>query len=116
MEGDVSYFTLATFSGRAAASRLARDQWFESVSLQQRVNKLSVPRAMRLRWRNQIHCTRVRKVRIQFPPAVSQQTFGSSQDNAVVRLGATAFTRIPTFAYSIAGVRATERWQPKSEK
>ena len=28
-------------------------------------------------WRNQIHCTRVREVRIQFPPAESLQTFGS---------------------------------------
>ena len=29
----------------------------------ERVCKLSVPRALRLRWRNQIHCTRVREVR-----------------------------------------------------
>jgi hypothetical protein len=61
--------------GGASASRNRR---FESVPLQQRVCKLSVPRALRLRWRNQIHCTRVREVRIQFPPGVSQQTFGSS--------------------------------------
>ena len=42
-------------------------------------------------------CERVAepKARIRSPPAVSQQTFGSSQDDAVVRLGATAFTRIP---------------------
>jgi len=32
--GCASYFTLATFSGRAAGSRPARDRWFESVSLQ----------------------------------------------------------------------------------
>jgi len=55
--------------GGASASRNRR---FESVPLQQRVCKLSVPRALRLRWRNQIHCTRVREVRIQFPPAASQ--------------------------------------------
>jgi hypothetical protein len=55
-----------------------RNRKFESVSLQRRVCKLSVPRAMRLRWRNQIHCTRLGEVRIQFPPAVSLRTLGSS--------------------------------------
>jgi hypothetical protein len=42
------------------------------------------------------------RVRIRFAPAVSQQTFGASQDDALVRLGATAFTRVSAFAYSIA--------------
>ena len=39
----------------------SRNRRFESAFLQQRVCKLSVPRALRLRWRNQIHCTRVRE-------------------------------------------------------
>ena len=54
---------------------------FESISLQRGVCKLSVPRALRLRWRNQIHRTRVREVRIQFPPPGSPQTSVSLRDD-----------------------------------
>ena len=67
----------ASHQGRAVGGASAsRNRKFESTPLQRGVCKLSVPRALRLRWRNQINRTRVREVRIQLPPAESQQTFG----------------------------------------
>jgi hypothetical protein len=42
------------------------------------------------------------RVRIRLPPAVSQRLSVPLKTTPVVRLGATAFTRIPAFAYSIA--------------
>src|SRR6516165_680675 len=59
--------------------------------------------ALRVGDRNQIHRTRVREVRIQFPPAVSQQTFGSSQDGTIALILAIASWKVPS-AFGLAGL------------